>query len=194
MNHRFQTTKTASSREASMRTKVLIMGLVLAVAGSVSAKPVHLGLEAGANFTQFRGDDVGTFTATRSGFTGGGFLSLTLVSGIALRPEAIFSQKGAKDPDEETSPRLNYLEIPVLLEILPLPQVGILVGPSFNANVAKTWFNDVQKTDVGMIGGIQFHYDRWFLSGRYELGLIDVQNKTNLKNGTLSVLAGFEIL
>src|SRR5579885_3121816 len=124
-----------------MRLKGFYLGLALLAlaAGQASAQTFNLGLEAGANFSNFIGSDVTTdnVTDSRLGFVGGGFLSLNFGNSFAIRPEILYEQKGGKDTSNNTY-QLDYVEIPVLLKLsLGTPGINpaILLGPSFSFNM-----------------------------------------------------------
>lgn len=160
----------------------------------VFGQSLGLGVEGGANFANLNGKDVNSYVASRLGFVGGGFLHWGLTQALSLQPEVLYAQKGAKTSDGSLSYQLDYVEIPVLLEIslgLPVIGPGILIGPSFDANVAASGLSNVTPADVGVVGGIQVHFDPVLLSGRYEVGLTNVTSNQNLQNGTFTFLIGF---
>src|SRR5262245_33532322 len=88
-----------------MRTGVLSFVLLFAASASAeaqSASPrVSGGVEAGlalATLSSYQADNVDDAfdTSFRSGFTFGGFASIALNDTLAVRPEVLFVQKGAK--------------------------------------------------------------------------------------------------
>lgn len=194
-----------------MRMNGLKIGLILA-AFAVAAAPLraqslntfHLGLEAGANFSSLLGKDlnsVGSVNADRLGFVGGGYLELNLGNSFAIRPEVLYEQKGAAISGSTTTTELDYIEIPVLLKIglgTPVLNPSILVGPSFDWNtLAKDGngnISNVNSSDVGLVAGLQIDMSKFLISGRYELGLDNVANKTNVQNGTLTFLVGYSFI
>ncbi len=122
-----------------MNLKTLFLGSVLLIAGSVSAQTFNLGLEAGANFSNFLGSDAGSlagngvaFSADKLGFVGGGFLQLNFGDMFSLRPELLYEQKGNQISGTQSSVELDYVEIPVLVKVstgLPVVNPAILLGP-----------------------------------------------------------------
>lgn len=191
-----------------MRLKGLFLGLALLAlaAGQASAQTFNLGLEAGANFSNFIGSDVTTdnVTGSRLGFVGGGFLSLNFGNSFAIRPEILYEQKGGKDTSNNTY-QLDYVEIPVLLKFsLGTPGINpaILLGPSFSFNMVAQVANsgntstitNSNGSDIGVIGGVEVDIDKFLVSGRYELGFNDVATSTHLQNGTLTFLVGYAFM
>jgi hypothetical protein len=178
-----------------MKTKVLALAVILAAftASSTFAQQVYLGFEGGANFAYLNGPDVSPLFGSRLGVVAGGFAHVGLFPGLALQPELLYAQKGAQTSNGSTVYQLNYVEIPVLAELsLPIPvlQPGIIVGPAFDGNVMTSGLQNVNPVDVGVIGGLEFHFDPILVSGRYEMGLTDVTSDRNMQNGNFTFLVG----
>jgi hypothetical protein len=178
-----------------MKTKVLALAVILA---AVTVSPayeqeVYLGFEGGANFAYLNGPDVSPLFGSRLGVVAGGFAHVGLFPGLALQPELLYAQKGAQTSDGRTVYQLNYVEIPVLAEVslgLPVVNPGIIIGPAFDGNVMTSGLQNVNPVDVGVIGGLQFHFDPILVSGRYEMGLTDVTSDKNMQNGNFTFLVG----
>jgi hypothetical protein len=191
-----------------MKIKILAMSLLLVgfTVIRASAQSFNLGLEAGANFSSFIGSDTQNFlnaaSSDKLGFVGGGFLSLNFGNSFAIRPEILYEQKGTAITGNTTTAELDYIEIPVLLKLsLGTPGVnpGILLGPSFSWNTVASVsngqpLNNVNSSDVGIIGGVEIDLDKFLVSGRYELGLDNIQQNKNVQNGTLTFLVGYSFM
>jgi hypothetical protein len=190
-----------------MKFKAWWLGAVLLTVGSVSAQTFNLGLEAGANFSNFIGSGASTlagpqetFNADKLGFVGGGFLQLNFGGFFSLRPEVLYEQKGNAISGKNTSVELDYVEVPVLVKLssgIPVINPSILLGPSFAwntlaSNVSKA--DSINSSDIGLVAGIEFDLGKILLSGRYELGLENVTNNYNIQNGTITVLAGYQFM
>lgn len=180
-----------------MKPRLLAFGLALGIFAALPlwALGQTLGMEAGANFADLTGNNVDSFVDSRLGLVGGGFLRLPLTQALALQPEILYEQKGADTSSGgEAGYRLDYVEVPVLLEVnlgFPVVGPGILLGPAFDINVFSSGLtNKANPADAGLIGGLQVHLDPWVLSGRYEMGLTSVTSNQNLQNGTLTFLVG----
>ncbi|HVM33598.1 MAG TPA: porin family protein [bacterium] len=190
-----------------MRLKLFVAGLALALAALLgptrsNAQDFNLGLEAGANFSNFLGDvsSVGNLNDQRLGFIGGGYLSLNFGKSFSIRPEVLYEQKGAEISGTSSHAELDYIEIPVLLKFglgTPVINPSILLGASVGWNVlARDQSGDISninQSDVALIGGLELDIDRFNLSGRYELGVENVAKGTNAQNGTLTFLAGYSL-
>ncbi len=187
-----------------MKLKAWVLGMVLLAAGSVSAQNFNLGLEAGANFTNFIGSGVsslGSFNSNKLGFVGGGFLQLNFGDVLALRPELLYEQKGNQISGTHSNVELDYVEVPVLLKLstgIPVINPSVLLGPSFAWNTLAqsngTNISGINSSDIGLMAGLEFDLGKVLISGRYELGLDNVQSNTNVQNGTITVLAGYEFM
>ena len=189
-----------------MRIKALMFGFVLAALafGQASAQKFNLGVEAGANFSNFIGSaaPTGSLNASKLGLVGGGFLSLNFGNSFAIRPEVLYEQKGNQITGTSTSTELDYIEIPVLLKLslgTPVFNPGIILGPSFAWNlVAKDAsganISNISTSDIGLVMGIQVDIDKFLISGRYELGFDNVAQNVNVQNGVLTFLAGYSFM
>jgi len=190
-----------------MKFRALMFGLVLAAlaVGQASAQKFDLGVEAGANFSNFIGSDVSNLSnapASKLGFVGGAFLCLNIGNVFGIRPELLYEQKGAAISGTSTSEELDYIEVPVLLKFslgLPVVNPALLLGPSFSWNTVATDVNgktipDINSSDVGIVGGLELDIDKFLLSGRYELGLQNIRSNSKVQNGTITLLVGYSFI
>jgi hypothetical protein len=197
-----------------MKFKALMLGFALTALafGQASAQKFDLGLEAGANFANFIGNSVSaaSLTGSRLGLVGGGFLELNFGNSFAIRPELLYAQKGGKDTSNNTL-QLDYVEVPVLLKLsLGTPGInpGILAGPAFSWNTVaqavssggtSTAIQNVNTSDVGFIVGAEVDIEKFFVTGRYELGFNNVVNavggtSSNVQNGLITLMLGYSFM
>jgi hypothetical protein len=200
-----------------MKIKALVFGFVLAALafGQASAQKFNLGVEGGANFANFIGSSVSanSLTGSRLGLVGGGFLELNFGNSFAIRPELLYSQKGGKDTSNNTY-QLDYVEVPVLVKLsLGTPGInpGILLGPSFSWNTvaqvassnggASQAIQNVDTSDIGFIIGAELDIDKFFATGRYELGFNNIVNavsggttNNNVQNGLVTLMVGYSFM
>jgi hypothetical protein len=174
---------------------LLLMGSSLALADEqddpTGPRP-RLGVEGGFNLANLNGPNVNDIFASRLGFVGGAFLNLPLGKGLALQGEVLYSQKGGKI---NGSPyQLDYVEFPILLDVKVLGPIGVLMGPAFNTTVADQGLASVSRTDVGLVLGVQVFLSKFLVSGRYEIGLTDVDSNEAAQNGTFTFMAGFSFI
>lgn len=153
----------------------------------------RLGVEAGINLASLKGANVNDVFASRLGLVAGGFLNLPLGPTLALQPEVLYEQKGGKLNGNPY--QVDYIEIPILLDVTLVGPLDLLLGPSFDTNVFN---NDntvtVNREDVGLVLGGQLNLGRFLINGRYELGLNDVSPNQSFQNGTFTFLAGLSFI
>ena len=172
---------------------VFVMGISAAMADDapVGLAPT-LGVEGGINISSFNGQTVDAVYESRLGFVGGFFLGLPLGPSLTLQPELLFEQKGGKLNGNDY--QLSYVEIPILLDVSLIGPLGVILGPSFDANVVRPDGVTVSNTDVGLILGAQLNLSKILLSGRYELGLTDLNTDSKIQNGTFTLLVGLSFI
>jgi hypothetical protein len=150
-------------------------------------------------------------TDSRLGLVGGGFLSLNFGNVFSIRPEILYAQKGAKDTSNDTY-QLDYVEVPVLLKFslgTPVVNPGILLGPTFNWNTVasvvtsggnSSVIQNINSMDVGFMAGLEVDIDKFFVTGRYEVGFDDVVKATqgtsgnNIQNGVITTMVGYSFM
>ena len=153
----------------------------------------RLGVEGGIDLANFNGQNVNDVFASRLGFVGGAFLDLPLGAVLNLQPEILYDQKGGKF--NGNSYQLNYVEVPILLDIAFIGPLGLLVGPSFDLNTTtNSGISNVNNTDIGLMLGGQLNLDRFLVSCRYEVGLSNISSSNAVQNGTFDVLVGLSFL
>ncbi|HTC20347.1 MAG TPA: porin family protein [bacterium] len=152
----------------------------------------QFGVEAGFNDANLNGPAPGDVYASRLGFVGGAFLNLPFGPALAFQPELLYEQKGGQVNGNPY--RLNYMEVPLLLDVSLVGPLGVILGPAFAANVDNVGVTNPNSTDVGLILGAQLNFSRFLISGRYEVGLTDVSSNQNIQNGTFTFMAGFSFI
>jgi hypothetical protein len=150
-----------------------------------------LGVEGGFDLANLNGQNVNDVFGSRLGWVGAVFASLPLGPTLAFQPELMYEQKGGKYNGNPY--RLDYAEVPLLLDISFIGPIGILLGPSFDANVANN-VSGTNNTDIGLVGGVQLNLDRFLLSGRYEVGLTNINSNQQIQNGTFTFLVGLSFI
>ncbi|MDR0694447.1 MAG: PorT family protein [Prevotellaceae bacterium] len=128
-----------------MKKTILIL-VALAVTLSVNAQ-VKFGVKAGLNVSQIGsgsmkiGDQSEDLEASGMlvGFHAGGYVNFNFSPVIGLQPEVVFSLQGEKESDDDGSIKtsLGFINVPILLDIKPVPNLSILVGPQVGINVSK---------------------------------------------------------
>lgn len=195
-----------------MKTKLsaLIVGILFA---QVSMAQFKIGAKAGANITKVEGKSFKD--EFNYGYHAGGFAEIGLGKRLALQPEVLFNQyqtrvdssfknvySNALNFSENRDVKLNYLSVPVLINyklgnVLSLqagPQFGILIDQ--DKNLLQNGQEAFQKGDFSLLGGAQINISKLRLSGRYFVGLNnmnDIDNKEEWKNQGFQVSVGFAL-
>lgn len=185
--------------------KALLIALFAFCLKSATAQ-VSLGLKGGANITNFSGGSFDNLDKKALvGFHAGAFLNFRL-GAISLQPELLVSTAGASFQNADSSFRLTYVTLPVLLKVRTPggfyfeagPQVGMKVGE----NVSGTEVGDLAKNlDLAAGVGIGYQSNGGFgIGARYLAGLSKVGDNTtelrdpDFKNSVIQVGISFLIL
>lgn len=127
-----------------MKRKLMMMALcagftTLAVAQTEDTREqFQVGVKAGINVSNIYDSEGEDFEADpHVGFVGGGFLSIPIGKYIGIQPEVLYSQKGIQQngsflgSDYTIRRTMGFLDIPLYLQIKPIPAVTFLVGPQY---------------------------------------------------------------
>jgi hypothetical protein len=148
-----------------------------------------LGIKGGVNIANLSG-----FTGnSRVSAHGGIFLHHTINNNWCFQPELLFSGEGQRyfDNGEERTLALNYLQLPLMIQYYPSPQiyleagpqVGVLINAEDKGNEA-THLNvrdDFSTAQIALGVGLGFKAsDQVILYGRYNFGLTDVTRFDNI--------------
>jgi Outer membrane protein beta-barrel domain len=195
--------------------------MALPIAAQSTAGPLRVGVMAGLNSATLGGSDADD-ADRKNGLLAGVYLVKPLTSSIALRPELLYSQKGAETSfdDEDFSGKvkfkLDYIDIPVLLQFEPTGggdvRPHLFLGPSFgfkaSCKIEGTGSGvsasvdcedsdiDLKSFDVGGVVGAGLSFPlggvRAALGARYQHGFSDLESGSSVKNRVLSLHIGLE--
>lgn len=107
---------------------------------ALAQSPISVGPLVGINFSDIAGDDFADEfgdTSSRFGLAAGGFAEFGVSDRLAIRPEVVYTQKGAKvDEPVAVTAKLDYVQVPVLAKVMlgaagAGPRFNILLGPAF---------------------------------------------------------------
>lgn len=179
---------------------LLILMLIISLStNSAFAQLIGAGIKAGAGFAELQGSDVNQSVDSKTGFSGGAFVTYAFNNVIAIQPEILYVFKGAKFTNTtiaygtvEGEVVFDYLEIPILIKaMLPTsskfkpnvfigPSLGILTNAKIKIEsppgyVPRSIKEETSSTDFGLSfgAGIEFELPQGAitLDGRYNLGL-----------------------
>lgn len=131
---------------------------------------------AGATLTTLTGDlnDL----KMKVGFTGGVELGYQFHEMFALTAGALYSMQGGRVSNDDTKymVNMNYLNVPVMLAVYPVPGFGIKAGAQFGFLLnAKQGGQDFKvfckKSDFSIPVGLSYEFDDAVVELRYNIGL-----------------------
>lgn len=192
---------------------------------------VSFGVRAGINNSNLRGNAVQSFqnildyaggavsTNSKTGFYGGGFVSIPVSEQFSIEPGLTYSQKGyemkgsfgIKGTDlvgAKSQLNLNYVEMPVLakanisgFQVFAGPQVSYLANANLHTTAGALGFNfindrrDVKdqfnQWDVALTGGVGYQFSNGFsVNAAYDHGLSKLNSGQSLEAYNQSVKVG----
>ena len=194
-----------------MKTKLASVIIAMFFVNAAMAQ-FHIGIKGGANINKIDGK---SFNQEFSyGYHLGGFAEIGISPKFRIVPEVLFNQytttldSSYKEIYEnvinsnQSKVKLNYLSIPLLLDYKlagPIhlqagPQVGILMdqGKTLLQNGGDAFKNG----DFSMLGGVQLNLAKLRITGRYAVGLNninDIDNRDKWKNQAVQLSVGLAL-
>jgi len=178
---------------------------------------IRIGVKAGGNMarpTGLDGQDPVATLKTKTGFTGGVFVSLDLGRTLSVQWEALYTMKGAVyvAADNVTTDKLyaDYIEAPLLLKVrfpLPVVQPFFFAGPTVGFKLQEKLETDgeevpltesiLKNNDFGAVFGAGLNLGPNFMADlRYSLGMQRVASAfqgevpSDIKTGVWSASVG----
>lgn len=186
---------------------VLLLAVTNAgVSGGLSAK----GIKGGLNMANLTGDDMDE-AESKMVYAAGIFAVLDINENLGLRPEVLYSLKGAKmeategGVDYKSSINMTYIDIPVLLQYsIPMdgslkpclfagPSIGILMGAKWKIEAGGEEMeedikDDIKSTDLGLVVGAGLSLtDKISVDVRYSTSLSDISDDSGNEGESGSV-------
>ena len=166
--------------------KVILMALVfvsIQTFGQGFFDKLHFGLKAGTDYSDFI--DTKFETEGLIGFHGGAIIAFEISDRFAIQEDILFSTQGTtvKNKLFKEDIELSYLNVPIVLQYHSKIGLYLEAGPQFNLLIDDyDGFNDdfAEKIDVGVVGGIGYHFNRgdgfegFGIGARYYVGLTKV--------------------
>lgn len=186
---------------------LIIAAVALFSTLSVNAQ-FHIGIKAGVNAGKISGKSFKE--EFNYSYLVGGFAEIGLGDKFSINPEVLFSQTSATTDtsftntlpnfkNEQIKAKLNYLSIPILLNVRLVGPIHIEAGPQFGIllNKDKKLLENGQdafkKGDFSMVGGAGLNFSAFRVTARYVIGLSDVSqvvNQDQWKNQALQLSVG----
>jgi hypothetical protein len=205
------------------RVILLVVILSLALAGMVYSQGLsQKGIKAGLNIANMTGDNMED-AKRKNVYAAGVFAVLDLNENVALRPEVLYSLKGAKMEESEEgynfkmTINLTYIDIPVLLQyVLPTsgsikpqlfagPSIGLLMGAKMKMEAGgeeeeEDIKDDVKSMDIGLVFGVGISItNNISIDVRYSMGMTNISDMEDdddagtVKNKVISAMLGISL-
>lgn len=169
-----------------MKKLSLFVAVILLSSAVMAQTQAKIGLKAGLNIANASLTPEAVDVGTRLGFHGGLLAHIHLSPQWGIQPEVIYSGQGFEDNTFNVEYKLNYLNIPVMVQYMfdngfrinAGPQVGFLL----DGKIAESGYpdvdikNDLKKIDAGVGLGLGYlSYSGLGIEGRYNLGLTNIK-------------------
>jgi len=188
-----------------MKKTLLFFAFALTVVAAQAQMP-RLGIRAGVNYSGFTNKDEAGLSDRlwrfHAGITSQFFL--TEDEFFAIKPEVLYSQKGAESEDDNASIKINYIDVPVLAHINagPIyfeggPQVGFRIGgETEQSGITNDDLDDVKRTSLGYVAGLGLSATTFGLNVgvRYQGGisqLLDNDNAPEFRNSVFMLTLAY---
>jgi hypothetical protein len=196
-----------------MKTKLAIIVISLLATQAATAQ-FRIGPKAGTNIVKI--DGVSFKDQFRYGYHVGGFAEIVITKDkkLSIQPEVLISQYSTTLDSNfksvyqniinsnQSSVKLNYLSFPILLNYKLIGPVYLQAGPAFsilmdqNKNFLQNGGDAFKKGDFSMIGGAQVRISKFYFTGRYVIGLAninDIDNKDEWKSQAVQLSFGLSL-
>jgi hypothetical protein len=200
-----------SSKTVHMKKTIIILFVFLVGTVSASAQIFRLGGKLGTTVSKING--VAFDEKFQYGFHAGGFVQLKLSKKLTLQPELMFNQVNTSvDSNFHTiytslgsanylrNIQLKYLSIPLVanynLGKAVALQGGVQYGKllSSSQSLVQNGQSAFKNGDFSVLAGVQFQVSKFVVSGRYIIGLNnlnDLDNQSQWKGQSLQASVGF---
>ena len=173
--------------------KIVLLFVALFVVNSMFSQ-TKFGVKAGVNFASLSNVEDSYADGTSwtifekdgmtTGFHAGVFTNISLGKFFGFQPELLFSMQGGKQLWYEhlvggsggivAGPtmkyQLGYVQLPLLFEIKPVANLGILVGPQFGLNITrKTIYTYDGNSEIYSGSNFYYFYDHGFIKTNADL-------------------------
>ena len=195
-----------------MKIKLLPLFAAILLTQTVIAQ-FHIGIKGGANIIKIQGRSFKD--EFKYGYHLGGFMELGLGKNWSLNPEVLFNQvnttldsnfrhiyQNVFNPAYQSSVKLYYLSIPLILNHKLIGPLSMQVGPQFGILLDKkktllqNGGNAFKGGDFSMLAGAQIKLSALRITGRYVIGLKninDIDNQDKWKSQGFQISLGFAL-
>lgn len=184
---------------------IMFSGMYVASAQSWS-DDVQFGVRGGLNLSTVVGDDVDEPDA-RNGFYAGLLAEVPLSKRVSIQPEVFYATQGfdlaEQEGQEDSSFKLDYIQIPVMFKFYIIDGLNIQVGPQFGFKMNEEVnlvggsteidfdTDTIKDFDMQIATGVEYKFGKnLFAQARYTRGLSKMIEDTDAYNSVLSLGVG----
>jgi hypothetical protein len=167
-----------------MKKIIVALAAIFSCSVIVNAQQTHFGLKGGLNIASLSVDE-GEDYDSRVGLHLGGLAHIHITQHFAVQPELVFSMQGGESDNDDFKFKLNYINVPVMLQYMTNDGFRIQTGPQFGFLVgAETKIGDVEidvKDELNSfdfawsIGAGYLFQSGWGIDARYNFSLTNIE-------------------
>lgn len=177
-----------------MKKRLLLAAVLFVFLGSAaSAQGLHYGLKASLLFSTVQGK--GIKSNFSPGFQGGAFVEWDFSKKFGIQPELLFTQSTSKKADDFKSYyvtasnassrdkiKMSSITVPLLFRYSPIKELTFNLGAQYSylifadENLLKANRDALKTGDVGAVAGVQVNIANVRFTGRYVLGLSNIND------------------
>ena len=188
--------------------------VMLATVGmNAQEREISIGVKGGVNFATVMGDDINS-PDSRTSFHVGLLTEFPMTNMFSIQAEALYSGQGFKGnfngtDGDKVEYQLDYISIPVLAKLYITKGLSVEVGPQFSFKINEEFdFNpnsnngdinlegtayEAKDLEVAVGAGLTFQTEMgFFATGRYNYGLTEIIEKSDLKNSVFQLGVGYK--
>jgi len=194
-----------------MKTKLSILVMTLFIIQTASAQ-FRIGPKTGVNLVKVDGHPFSD--QFRYAYHLGVFSEIVLSKKLSLQPEVVWNQYSTTldssfksvyqnlTSSDQSKVKLNYLSVPLLLNYRLIGPIYLQAGPQFSIlmNHDKKFLQNgvdaFSKGDFAMVAGAQVRISKFYLTGRYNIGLNninDLDEKDKWKSQAIHLSVGLAL-
>jgi len=195
-----------------MRKSIIILTIATLSAAGAAAQGFHLGVRAGANMNRIDGKSFSD--QFKYGYHAGVVAEIMFTPHVGIEPGVYFNQSNLQtgygfdtlyksiNPGTLKEVKLNYLTIPLLVDVRPVSFLTLQMGPQFGIlmSSSNTLLENGKSAfthgNLAMVGGVQFNLARFRVYGRYAVGLNsvnDIDNRDSWRSQSVQIGLGFNL-
>ncbi len=196
-----------------MKKIALTLIVALSTYSVSNAQLLAFGVKGGSNLTKITGSSFDEKYET--GYHAGGFVQVNLTKKLTIQPEVMFSQinttvdsnfhnlyNNLLNNNYRKNIQLKYLTIPVVVNYNFTKYVALQGGVQYaklmdgSKNLLQNGKSAFKEGDMSALAGLQINLGKIMLSGRYLIGLNnlnDIDNMDNWKNQTAQISLGLRL-